>query len=269
MNDLDQASEAIEREALISLHRHCPESTRDELGLFLEEVGDALVAGASNDPSILLNRSLGLGTRSEVRRESIEEIDALYLQRGVGRYFLHVYPETLADGPAVFEGTRLVPARGWMKFQRAAEAPLVRETELEIRRVESVAEGGADFGRIVAGAFGMTAAAGPLLAGLVHDPRWHVFVSYEGDQAAGAGALMIDSGVGWLEWGATDPAFRRRGSQGAIMRARIEAARAANCTAMFTETGEASGDDPQHSYGNIQRYGFRESILRQNWAPDS
>jgi len=265
MNEVDRRSEVIEREALRTLHENCPAKTREQVGLFLEEVGDALVAGASNDPSILLNRTLGLGTRDPVSRESIERIDAIYRERKVGRYFLHIYPETLPDGEDVFEGTRLGLARGWMKFQREGGPADVRATELEIRRVDE--SGAADFGRIVATAFGMTEAAGPLLAGLVHDPRWHLFVSYDGQEAAGAGSMLIADGVAWFEWGATDPKFRRRGSQGAIMRARIDAALAAGCELMFTETGEASGDDPQHSYGNIQRYGFRESILRQNWAP--
>ena len=267
MNEVDSASEAIEREALLSLHEHCPGPTRDELGLFMEEVGDGLVAGATRDPSILLNRTLGLGTDAPVSRATIEKVDEVYRARGVTRYFLHAYQDSLVDGPATFEGTRLVQARGWMKFVRDDSLAPVRETALTVRRVGR--EGAADFGRIVAGAFGMTSEAGPLLAGLVEDPRWHLFVSYEGDEAAGAGAVMIVDGFAWFEWGATEPRFRRRGSQGAIMSARIDAARAAGCASMFTETGEASGDDPQHSYGNIKRYGFVESMLRQNWAPGS
>jgi len=265
MNETDERSEAIERDALLSLHEHCPQETREKLGLFLVEVDGALVAGAAHDPSILLNRTLGLGTSAKVTRSAIARIDDIYRERGVARYFLHIYPENLQEGPSTFDDTRLVPARGWMKFHRDASSPPRRKTELSIRRVGRDDAG--DFGRIVAGAFGMTTSAGPLLAGLAEDPRWHVFVSYDGEVAAGAGALMVVDGAAWFEWGATEPQFRRRGSQGAIMSARIEAAREAGCTVMFTETGEASGDDPQHSYGNIQRYGFRESILRQNWAP--
>jgi len=265
MKEADAASEAIERQALSSLHEHCPAETRETLGLFLEEVGDALVAGTTHDPSILLNRTLGLGTKQPYDRADIEKIDSIYLARKVSRYFLHVYPDTLPNGAATFEETRLVPARGWMKFQRDDSPPIERETSLDIRRVGP--SGAGDFGRIVAGAFGMTTAAGPLLAGLVDDPRWHLFVSYQGDQAAGAGAVMIDRGVAWFEWGATDPAFRRQGSQGAIMRARIQAARDAGCRMMFTETGEAAAGDAQHSYGNILRFGFREGVLRNNWAP--
>jgi len=266
MKDHDRISEAIERAALISLHEHCPNETREELGLFMEQVGDALVCGATRDPSILLNRTLGLGTSELPTRETIDRIAAIYEGRGVARYFLHVYPDTLPGGTGVLEAAGLTPARGWMKFGRDdAPAVALSESDLTVRRVGT--SGAGDFGRIIAAAFGMTTAAGPLLAGLAEDPRWHCFVSYDGDTAAGAGGLMIDGDAAWLEWGATDPEFRRRGSQGRIMVARLEAARASGCSMMFTETGEASGEDPQHSYGNIQRYGFVESVLRQNWAP--
>ena len=267
--DLSQhahASETIERSALASLHAHCPDDTREELGLFLEEVGDTLVAGASHDGSILLNRALGLGTRERADAARVEDVRAVYKRRGVSRYFMHVYPDTLEGYPGALEGAALERARGWMKFSRGDAPALVRDTELRVERVRDEAAA-AHFGRIVAGGFGMTEAAGPLLAGMVQDPRWHLYLSRAGDEPAGAGALFVEGTSAFFEWGATDPAFRRRGSQGAVMTARIEAALELGCTQMFTETGEAVGDDPQHSYGNIVRYGFEPSILRENWAP--
>ncbi len=260
-------SEKIERAALQSLHTHCPPSVREALDLFSEEVGDALVVGAGKDPSILINRTLGLGTSGPQEIERLHEIQEIYASHGVERYFLHTYPDSLAKGDEAIAAVPLVPARGWMKFKRGNEAAADGECALRITRVGEA--GARDFGRIVAGAFGMTAAAGPALAAMVADDRWHLFVSYEGDKAAGAGGLFVEDKSAWFEWGATDPDFRRRGSQGAIMRARIAAALELGCTAMYTETGEAVGDDPQHSYGNIQRYGFEESILRKNWAPES
>lgn len=157
------------------------------------------------------------------------------------------------------------PVRGWMKFERGTAPALVRETELTIRRVD--AREARHFGRIVASAFGMTPEAGPALAAMVDDERWRLFVSFDGEHAAGAGALFIHDGAAWFEWGATEPAYRRRGSQGAIMTARINAALEAGCDVMFTETGEAVDGDPQHSYGNIERFGFEAAILRKNWSP--
>ncbi|MGM0575232.1 MAG: hypothetical protein ACQEXJ_05840 [Myxococcota bacterium] len=269
MDPLDGLSEAIERSALISLHEHCPAKTREVLGLQLLEFGDALAAIAAHDPSILLNRTLGLGTLQTPEPRQVADVAAAYDEAGVGRYFFHVYEDEVPSGVVdAFRAAGLERVRGWMKFRRAGDAPVEdRPTDLEVRLVDDE-RGASDFGRIVAEAFGMTREAGPLLAGLGRDDRWYLFVSYDGDEAAGAGALMVDDGVGWLEWGATSPAFRRRGSQGAIMAARLRKAQELRCSHVFTETGEAKPGDPQHSYGNIEKAGFAESRLRQNFAPE-
>lgn len=126
-----------------------------------------------------------------------------------------------------------------------------------------------DFGTIVCGAFGMSAQSIPMLSGLAADDRWHLFVTYAGDQPAGAGALFVDDQVGWLEWGATDPKFRSRGSQASIMAARLNLAADLGCQQVFTETGESVEGDPQHSYKNILKAGFEESILRLNYSPNN
>jgi len=112
----------------------------------------------------------------------------------------------------------------------------------------------------------MTPNAEPLIAAAAHDARWKLFMSFEGDQPAGAGGLFIHDDCGWLDFGATSPMYRRRGSQGAIMAARIQAARDAGLEHLFTETGEAVEGDPQHSYGNIERHGFQPAALRENWT---
>jgi GNAT superfamily N-acetyltransferase len=154
-----------------------------------------------------------------------------------------------------------------MKFKRDCSPPPAVSTDL---RVECIgAEWADDFGRIVSDAFGMPEACRPMMAGIVHDPRWHLFVSFDGDTPTGAGALFVDHGNGWLEWGATDEAFRRRGSQGAIMAARIALAQELGCENLFTETGEAVEGDPQHSYTNILKSGFEELKLRANYALES
>ena len=74
MDELDRISEHIEREALISLHEHCPADAAAALGLRLELHGDALAAIAENDPSILINRALGLGTLQDVEASTIVEL---------------------------------------------------------------------------------------------------------------------------------------------------------------------------------------------------
>jgi len=268
MDEIDHKSEEIERSTLESLHQCCPSDTRNEIGLDLIEVSDCIVALAAGDPSILLNRTLGLGTKKTVSPESLDAVASAYSAGNVSNYFIHVYDDTLSDAARTsLEGSRFVKKRGWMKFRSGAPHERAASTDLRIEKIG--VERGRDFGKIVCGAFGMLDKSIPLLGGLANDERWHLFVSYDGDRPAGAGALFVDGDIGWLEWGATHPDFRRRGSQGSIMAARLKIAADLGCRHVFTETGEAVDGDPQHSYRNIMKYGFEESILRQNFAPSN
>jgi GNAT superfamily N-acetyltransferase len=267
MNEIERISEKIEREALISLHKHCPPEAAKTLGLYLLETGDAVAAAAVNDPSVVINRTLGLGTGNEISEKTIKGIKDFYRDLLIKKYFLHIYADELPEnGNETLDNLGFQKSRGWMKFSRdnspAPDAP----TELEIREA-STTEEAMHFGRIVANAFGMTELSAPMLAGLYNDPGWHIFVSYSGNSPAGAGAMYVSAESAWMEWGATDPDFRRRGSQAAIMSARIQKAIELGCTHMFTETGEAVEGDPQHSYKNILKAGFKESVLRENYTP--
>ena len=88
-------------------------------------------------------------------------------------------------------------------------------------------------------------------------------------EPAGAGALYVDGGVGWLGFGATLPPYRGRGAQSAILAARIEDARRQGCATVVTETGELADDRPSSSYRNIVRAGFRETGVRPNYRAPS
>lgn len=269
MNEIEKKSERIEREALISLHQHCSQEAARTLGLQMAKIGDAVLAAAANDPSVVINRTLGLGTANEITQEILERIVHFYEDLNIGKYFVHIYPEELTEsGKEMLDALGLQKSRGWMKFSRdnspAPEAP----TELKIREAQNPEEAH-HFGRIVANAFGMTEKSAPMLAGLFNDPGWHIFLSYLGDTPAGAGAMYVSEESAWMEWGATDPDFRRQGSQAAIMAARVQKALDLGCKHMFTETGEAVEGDPQHSYKNILKAGFTESVLRENYSPKS
>jgi len=274
LSEIELVSEKLERAALESLHEFCPNDARDALGLKLIRIEDVSLALSSAAPSILINRALGLGTETQASAQTIIQVAETYRRlgyrrHGLGSFFFHVYEDDLSgDAVAALEELGLVRRRGWMKFHRDAAAPREIETDL---RVEMAAdqETALHFGRIVCSAFGMPDLAIPKMAGINDDPRWHLFVSYDGDTPTGAGGLFVEGSNGWLEWGATDEAFRRRGSHGAIMAARIGLAAELDCENLFTETGEAVEGDPQHSYRNILKSGFTELKLRANYAPSA
>jgi len=155
----------------------------------------------------------------------------------------------------------------WMKFSRGT-GPRQAQSDLTVERVAEDRAG--DFAEVVVGGFGMPDWCLPLAVNLVGRPGWSCYVAYDGEKPAGAGALFVHEGVGWLGLGATLPEFRGRGAQSAVLADRIEDARKQGCRQITTETGERTNDRPSNSYRNILRAGFREAGVRPNYrAPSS
>jgi hypothetical protein len=149
----------------------------------------------------------------------------------------------------------------WMKFSRSDAPAPDATTDL---RVEETLDAGA-FALACSDGYGIPAELADGLAGVVGAPGWSCFVAFDGEEPAACGALYADGDHGWIGVAATRPAFRRRGAQGAILAARIDAGRALGVRRFTTETGERLPDRPDQSYRNILRAGFHEAYLRPNW----
>lgn len=266
---MTDAGELIERAALADLYDAAPPAAVSGLRLARFETGGAWagLAGLLPASAIVVNRVIGLGLGVPARQSDIEAISRAYARAGISRYFVHRHP---AAGPADledwFEAAGWEKARGWMKFERGdAPPPPDAPTDLEIREIGP--ERGNDFARIACDAFDLGPQAVPWLAALPGRDHWRVFMTFDGDQSAGTGALFVQGDTAWTDWGATAPRFRKRGSQRALLARRIAAALDMGCTRVFTCTGEEVPGGPQHSYANILRCGFRETYVRANWAP--
>ena len=265
MADCD-ITESVETRALQAWHAVFAESGIQGYDWRLERVGDALCSVSSSDPSILINRVLDVGAGGTPSEDRLRDIRRVYEDAGVGRFFLHVVPERKGpDTDAALTAAGYEKYRGWMKFKRGAREVREARTELDVRPVGL--EHGEAFAAIVAPAFDMAPASLPALALLPGVPGQQAFMSFDGDQPAGTGAVFMDGTVAALDWGATHPDFRRRGGQTAVLSARIRHAFEQGCDLICTMTGEAVPGDPQHSYSNIQKSGFEEAYLRENWVP--
>jgi hypothetical protein len=107
---------------------------------------------------------------------------------------------------------------------------------------------------------------GGWLAAMTDLPGWTCYVTYDGEEPAGAAALYVSGAAAWLGFGSTLPAFRGHGSQGALLAARISDAVEQGARLLVTETGVAGDDGPGASYRNILRAGFREAYARPNYV---
>ena len=261
-------AEHLELAALADLHAAATPVLVDSLGLQTLERDGALVsvAGALPSSAIVINRTIGIGLTSAASEDTVRAAVAAYGEAEVGRYFVQVHPEArpgeLTDW---LRAEGLEQARGWQKFQRGRDA--VPEVRTDLRVAQIGPEKGEAFGRLVCDAFDLGEAAVPWLARLPGRPGWHIFMSFDGEEAAGAGALFVKDGLAWSDFGATALKHRRRGSQSALLAQRIRHALEVDCRQIFTCTGVQVPGDPQHSYNNIRKMGFREDYVRDNYAP--
>jgi GNAT superfamily N-acetyltransferase len=83
------------------------------------------------------------------------------------------------------------------------------------------------------------------------------FLAFVDGQAAGGGVIWLSDGVAGVMGASTLPAFRRRGAQSALLRARLDFARQHGCDLAYTITAPGSG-----SQRNVERAGFRVAYTR-------
>lgn len=265
---MEQESEFIERQALIDLHAAATPELADNLKLQSLGIGSAFVSAAAALPptAIVINRSLGLGLQSAETEDTIREMVEVYRKAKITRFFIHRHPRARPSEIVDWlTATGLKKSRGWQKFIRGTEPVPRIKTNLTVNKIGP--QYAQQFADIACDAFDLGPSAIPWLSQLVERPNWHVFMSFAGDQPAGVGTLFIKDGIGWTDFGATSPKFRCMGSQGAVLAKRIEFALDNGCHQLHTCTGEDVPGDPQHSYKNILKMGFREDYIRENYEP--
>lgn len=261
-----ELAEWIELKALNDFWRAAADSSRKALGMTRAEIGGAVLFAASNEPSILINRVIGLGMRGGVSQRDVTAIRDYYAGLGITDYFIQIQPwirpartrDWLAD-------LGLERSRGWTQFARGSQAPEPVTSRLQVERIGR--RDALDFARIAAQGFELSSAVVPVLAAMVGLPGWHHFMTFDAGRPVGTGVLRMEQGIGWLDWGATLPGYRGRGSQSLLLARRIQAALELNCHTLFSETGEAVPGDPQHSFRNLIRAGFKPTHTRENFSP--
>ncbi|MFZ1866158.1 MAG: GNAT family N-acetyltransferase [Polyangiales bacterium] len=259
--------EEVEATAWADALSALPAATQATLGTSAELSAGCAVLRSAKLATPMLNRVIGLGARGPVADERVRSVLASFEAAGIKRYFVHRPP--WADGLcSQLETAGLTRYhRNWAKFARGREAVAKAHTDLAVRAATH--DDAEAFGRVFAEGFGLPTGAAAIFVALVGRPRWHAYVALEGEHLGGAALLFVDDDMGYLCGATTLPPFRKRGVQTALMARRLEHALDLGCNAISTETGVSVAGDPQHSYRNIERAGFRVAYLRENYVPKS
>lgn len=259
--------EWIETRALADLNKALA-GRAVSLGRASRSLGGVYVSAMSAlaSSAIVINRAIGLGMAEPADDAVLDEVVRSYRDAGIARYFVHLHPEARpADLVGRLKARGLVPARAWVKFGRERGAPPAATTRLEVR--PATADDGPALGRIVANAFDLGPAGEAVMPALIGRAGWHVFMTAWEGRPAGCGALYVENGIGWLDWGATAPDYRGLNGQSALLRRRIVHALDLGCHLLATCTGEEVPGEPQVSYRNITKMGFAVAYTRRNMAP--
>jgi ribosomal protein S18 acetylase RimI-like enzyme len=246
-----------------------PASLRARLDPFVAREPGVIGYAVPGLASTMLNRIFIGGERAEPSAEAVARVLERFAQRGAHSFFAHLARD--AATPAVLamlraHGIERYP-RAWLKLAREPGPLPEPEHGCELTVREATLDDSAAFAELVVRCHGTAPQATPVLAALVKRPRWHVYVACDGPRVVAAGALVVLGDVGYLSFGATDAAYRRRGAQRALLDKRMRVAFALGCRWVFSDTGEAIAGQPNPSFDNLRRLGLEPIARRENYAP--
>jgi acetyltransferase (GNAT) family protein len=262
--EINRLVELAELNTCTELWSILPLEVVSQLGLHLEKVGSATALIMSKVDIGEFNRVIGVGIGEPATESIIDRIIALYSSSG-NTFVVHVDP---AAQPA--ELTIWLEQRGFERgpnsvwLYRDTSPPPDITTDLRIECIGPKNAGA--FADVGLAAFEMPAELRPWAASLVGRPNWRNYLAFDGEEPVASASLFVQDGIGWLGNGATLPSHRRRGAQGALMAQRIRDGIEMQCEWFVTETGEETVDDPNPSYHNMLRTGFKPGYIRANYA---
>jgi hypothetical protein len=213
----------------------------------------------------LFNRILGLGVGEPATESMLDEAIAVFQNAGCKNYMAQVSPLAQPAQYSEWLAARgFKPSRNWAKVYRGNEPAPTISTDL---RVEKIEKDQADaYANVALSVFEMPPALRPLVKGNVGKPGWHHYLAFDGEKPVSAAAMFVNGEVGWLGFGSTLKKYRKRGGQGAMFARRIQDGLASGCKWFVTETGEDTPEDPNPSYHNMLRSGFKLAYLRRNYV---
>jgi GNAT superfamily N-acetyltransferase len=213
--------------------------------------GVAIFAGAGSP----LTQGMAMGLRGPVTADALDALEGRLRPAGTGPMQLEIC--AFAD-PSLLAlcATRGYRVNEWqLVWTRAVpDAPLApAPAELSIRRVQPGEE--ERYCRVALAGFleseDVPDAAIAMILPTCFAAGHEQYIAWLGDEAIGSASLSHAGGVAFVNGSGVRPAFRRRGAQGALIRARLERARALGCDLAASNTLPGTA-----SRRNMERHGF-------------
>jgi hypothetical protein len=257
--------EFTEAEAWANYYHSAPSSFTQEYGVMAKRSETTWMTMLAKLDWAFFNRISCLGVRQEATEAALDEAVDIFKAAGCKNFMAQVSP--LAKPAQLYtwlEQRGFKRGSNWAKVYRGNEPATRVKTDLRVAEVGG--EFADKFAEIALSAFKMPPELGLLVSCLFGKAGWHLYLAFDGTQPVSAGAMYVTGETAWLGFGSTLATQRKRGGQGAIFNRRIEDGIKLGCKWFVTETGEDTPENPNPSYHNMIRHGFKLAYLRPNYV---
>jgi hypothetical protein len=261
--DVALALEHIELLAWRDLLEAASPADRSALGLRSARIASGFAMAADGPESLLQNRVLGLGLRELLTESVLEESIAHYPD---GKSFaLNLCPfaeltgasaQLLRQGFATF-----FHHLKWVRDDAPVTAVVTTLEVVEIGRSRAH-----EWAALYAEIHDLSPAYATWSASAVGREGWTHHLALDQERPVAAAAMYVHDDLAWLgKMGTLEP-DRKRGAQGALIAARVNAGLAAGVRTFAMETAPDWPDLPGGSLRNAARAGFRPAYARPSWV---
>ncbi|WP_167541104.1 GNAT family N-acetyltransferase [Janthinobacterium agaricidamnosum] len=252
-------ADSIEAEAIGDCFRAAPPRYGN---LALQSIDRTLLLSPTLSTPFL-NRVVGLGNGGAVSQAMLEEIMALYRERGIANYWIQVSPLARHLLP-LLEKNGFQPAanKGIEQFLLDQSIPFAGT--LQVREVTAQESG--LLGMVLCRSFSFPESMQEWFAAMAMRKGWRFYFACHDGVPIAVGGLYLSGTRAWLGMGGTLPEARRLGAQAALIAARVLAAQQAGCRDIGVGTWHPKEGENNSSLNNILRAGFRRVALRLNYG---
>ncbi len=228
-------------------------------------VGSAWITMMPGAASWFFNRINSLGLEGAASEATLDEAIAVVESAGCTEYTVQLSPRAQPAELGDWLQERGMRVRSnWAKMYRGNDPAPSPRTDVRIEQVAE--ESAAVFGGILLDTFEMPRVVLPMMACHLGKPGWINYLGFDGEKPVATASMFISDDVAWLGMGSTLASHRGRGAQSAMFARRIEDGLKAGCKWFVTETGEDTPEQPNPSYHNMLRAGFKLAYMRPNYV---
>jgi GNAT superfamily N-acetyltransferase len=267
-------------DALLDFCRAAPAAVVDAWGLTIEETPEWTAVRTPGCALTPLNRVLALGLDRPVKQAALDRLVCDYYA-AERPFIVGVTPVSRpAKVPNWLRTVGCVPIARTAVLCRATDTlPPTLETPFTVQRIGH--KQAHLFAHLVCDVSGLPNEFIPWLRATVGRPNWQHYLAFASEtsvrmekRAVAAAALYVRDRIGVLGWAVTAPSHRGQGAQSALVVERLHQAARQGCKVVFVDTDvplpekAAGGMGVQStSFRNLQRFGFRVVLLRDEFSP--